>query len=156
MELCYEPFEHRGGLRASLDEPPATLLVLPNGWVKVAAALPQVCADLRHDRRSAQAWEAYRDAWRERYSDRGSAHVRSTTSRAMRAANTLAAAAGRQSETMKEASMSEPKLTIEHREGHAGTQDPSRPTPPDKPAWETPKLEDVSEQVMAQPYIRFT
>jgi len=31
------------------------------------------------------------------------------------------------------------------------------PTPPDeKPAWETPRLEDVSEQVMAQPYIRFT
>jgi hypothetical protein len=26
----------------------------------------------------------------------------------------------------------------------------------DKPDWETPKLEDVSEQVMAQPYIRFT
>jgi len=25
-----------------------------------------------------------------------------------------------------------------------------------KPIWETPKLEDVSEQVMAQPYIRFT
>ena len=25
-----------------------------------------------------------------------------------------------------------------------------------KPKWETPKLEDVSEQVMAQPYIRFT
>jgi len=25
-----------------------------------------------------------------------------------------------------------------------------------KPDWETPKLEDVSEQVMAQPYIRFT
>jgi hypothetical protein len=38
-------------------------------------------------------------------------------------------------------------------------------TPPDAPrqvpntaksAWEKPKLEDVSEQVMAQPYIRFT
>ena len=26
----------------------------------------------------------------------------------------------------------------------------------EKPKWETPKLEDVSEQVMAQPYIRFT
>jgi hypothetical protein len=26
----------------------------------------------------------------------------------------------------------------------------------DRPAWETPRLEDVSEQVMAQPYIRFT
>ncbi|HEY6923175.1 MAG TPA: hypothetical protein VI653_06900 [Steroidobacteraceae bacterium] len=25
-----------------------------------------------------------------------------------------------------------------------------------KPTWETPKMEDVSEQVMAQPYIRFT
>ncbi len=24
------------------------------------------------------------------------------------------------------------------------------------PVWETPTLEDVSEQVMAQPYIRFT
>lgn len=28
--------------------------------------------------------------------------------------------------------------------------------PTEKPAWETPKMEDVSEQVMAQPYIRFT
>ena len=26
----------------------------------------------------------------------------------------------------------------------------------EKPVWEAPKLEDVSEQVMAQPYIRFT
>jgi hypothetical protein len=25
-----------------------------------------------------------------------------------------------------------------------------------KQAWETPRLEEVSEQVMAQPYIRFT
>ena len=28
--------------------------------------------------------------------------------------------------------------------------------PSSKLVWETPKLEDVSEQVMAQPYIRFT
>ena len=27
---------------------------------------------------------------------------------------------------------------------------------PEKTEWETPKMEDVSEQVMAQPYIRFT
>ncbi|WP_200342878.1 hypothetical protein [Rhodovibrio sodomensis] len=26
----------------------------------------------------------------------------------------------------------------------------------DKMTWETPQMEDVSEQVMAQPYIRFT
>ena len=49
LELCYVPFDVEDGLRASLDEPPATLLVLPNGWVKVAAALPQICADLRRD-----------------------------------------------------------------------------------------------------------
>lgn len=28
--------------------------------------------------------------------------------------------------------------------------------PREKLDWETPKMEDVSEQVMAQPYIRFT
>jgi hypothetical protein len=32
----------------------------------------------------------------------------------------------------------------------------SKPAHDKKPVWETPKLEDVSEQVMAQPYIRFT
>ena len=30
------------------------------------------------------------------------------------------------------------------------------PRPGERLAWETPKMEDVSEQVMAQPYIRFT
>ena len=53
----------RRGSRESLATPPATLLVLPNGWVKVAAALPHICADLRRDR-LAEAWEAYRNAWR--------------------------------------------------------------------------------------------
>ena len=38
------------------------------------------------------------------------------------------------------------------------TQDPvtRSPVTTDKPAWETPKMEDVSDEVMAQPYIRFT
>jgi hypothetical protein len=31
-----------------------------------------------------------------------------------------------------------------------------RPAQGDKPAWQTPKMQDVSQQVMAQPYIRFT
>ena len=31
-----------------------------------------------------------------------------------------------------------------------------RPGGAEKAPWETPVLEDVSEQVMAQPYIRFT
>jgi len=34
--------------------------------------------------------------------------------------------------------------------------DPQPNAPAKKLLWETPKLEDVSEQVMAQPYIRFT
>jgi MoaA/NifB/PqqE/SkfB family radical SAM enzyme len=64
MEICFEPFSLADGLRRSAHEPPATLLVLPNGWVKVAAALPEVCADLR--RRSLQeAWHAYQRAWHE-------------------------------------------------------------------------------------------
>jgi len=63
MELCYVPFSMADGLRASLDEPPATMLVLPNGQVKVAAALPQICADLRRHT-LAEAWDLYRAAWR--------------------------------------------------------------------------------------------
>jgi MoaA/NifB/PqqE/SkfB family radical SAM enzyme len=72
LELCYVPFDIEDGLRASLETPPATLLVLPNGWVKVAAALPQICADLRRDT-LLEAWEAYRNAWR---SDKVLASVR--------------------------------------------------------------------------------
>jgi MoaA/NifB/PqqE/SkfB family radical SAM enzyme len=64
MELCYIPFDVAEGLRQSLDDPPATLLVLPDGRVKVAAALPYVCADLRRDS-LADAWNAYREAWRD-------------------------------------------------------------------------------------------
>jgi MoaA/NifB/PqqE/SkfB family radical SAM enzyme len=64
MEICFEPFSLEEGLHESLIAPPATLLILPNGWVKVAAALPYVCADLR--RCSLQeAWGAYQHAWHE-------------------------------------------------------------------------------------------
>jgi MoaA/NifB/PqqE/SkfB family radical SAM enzyme len=62
IEVLYEPFTLEEALRTSLGEPPATLLVLPNGWVKVAAALPHVCADLRQ-RNFGQAWDDYRRAW---------------------------------------------------------------------------------------------
>jgi hypothetical protein len=62
MALCYSPFEMSEGLRGSLEVPPATLLVLPNGWVKVAAALPYICADLRK-MGLAEAWRAYCGAW---------------------------------------------------------------------------------------------
>ena len=51
--------------------------------------------------------------------------------------------------------MSESKSTIEMPKAETEVLlDRANPVP--NPAWETPKLEDVSEQLMAQPYIRFT
>jgi MoaA/NifB/PqqE/SkfB family radical SAM enzyme len=64
LELCYVPWRIEDGLRAAMREPPATLLILPNGWVKVAAALPAICADLRRTT-LASAWRQYREAWRD-------------------------------------------------------------------------------------------
>ena len=51
--------------------------------------------------------------------------------------------------------MSETNLSIE-RDATAKQATTERSKVSEKPAWETPTLEDVSEQVMAQPYIRFT
>jgi hypothetical protein len=51
--------------------------------------------------------------------------------------------------------MSEPTLKMESDE--TTRQDAADPTPEGKkPSWETPEMQDVSEEVMAQPYIRFT
>ena len=51
--------------------------------------------------------------------------------------------------------MSERELSIDAvKAGDAQKSEIKAPV--QKRAWETPKLEDVSEQVMAQPYIRFT
>ena len=51
--------------------------------------------------------------------------------------------------------MSEPKISIDKP---ATPQEPTtrKALPGDKQPWVTPKMEDVSEEVMAQPYIRFT
>jgi hypothetical protein len=51
--------------------------------------------------------------------------------------------------------MSELKVTIEERSTEQ--QDSVKEAQAKaKLDWETPRMEDVSEQVMAQPYIRFT
>jgi MoaA/NifB/PqqE/SkfB family radical SAM enzyme len=62
IELCYLPFTIEEGLAESLSAPPATLLVLPHGKIKVTAPLPYTCADVR-DQTLAQCWDAYRQAW---------------------------------------------------------------------------------------------
>ena len=52
--------------------------------------------------------------------------------------------------------MSETKLSI-HKPATAQEPTTRKPMPGDnRPQWETPRMEDVSEEVMAQPYIRFT
>jgi MoaA/NifB/PqqE/SkfB family radical SAM enzyme len=62
MELAYLPFRMEDGLRQAAAEPPATLLVLPDGRVKASAALPYVVADVRRDG-LVQAWRSYCQAW---------------------------------------------------------------------------------------------
>ena len=48
-----------------MARPPATLLVLPDGKVKVTAALPYLCADLRRQGLK-EAWRTYQEAWKNR------------------------------------------------------------------------------------------
>jgi MoaA/NifB/PqqE/SkfB family radical SAM enzyme len=62
MEICHDPFTVEAGLERSSATPPATLLVLPNGCVKVVAAVGYICGDLRH-MTLAEAWASYRAAW---------------------------------------------------------------------------------------------
>ena len=63
MEIWHDPFTIEEGLQQSLRSPPATLLVLPNGLVKVVASCGQVCGDLRESSLP-EVWETYRSAWR--------------------------------------------------------------------------------------------
>jgi MoaA/NifB/PqqE/SkfB family radical SAM enzyme len=62
LQICHDPFTLEAGLQQSLTSPPATLLVLPNGGVKVAAAVRYLCGDIRR-MTLGQAWENYRAAW---------------------------------------------------------------------------------------------
>ena len=65
MELCFRPWSLARELEASASRPSSTLLVLPDGKVKVSAALPYLCADLRKQT-LAEAWRAYQEAWKNR------------------------------------------------------------------------------------------
>ena len=62
IELCFRPFSLGEELAQRSEQPSATLLVLPDGRVKVSAALPYVCADLKTMDLS-QAWRRYQAAW---------------------------------------------------------------------------------------------
>jgi MoaA/NifB/PqqE/SkfB family radical SAM enzyme len=152
MELCYVPFSMEEGLRGSLAEPPATLLVLPDGRVKVARrflTFARICGGSRWRRRGKrtvvpgatnQCWRPYVARLRIQ---------RVTRKRTSGSCYRLLAS------DRTEGNMSEMKIAVDAQKpsNNAAT---TKPATGDKPVWQTPKLEDVSEQVMAQPYIRFT
>jgi len=51
--------------------------------------------------------------------------------------------------------MSDLKVSAQDKKVEPGAKT-ERAKTNERPDWEAPKMEDVSEQVMAQPYIRFT
>ena len=61
--LSIYPCDIQGEMERRRYSPQAMLLIVPNGKVKLLNALPFAAADLRHVS-LAQAWEAYRNAWR--------------------------------------------------------------------------------------------
>ena len=63
IALSIYPWDIVTEMETRLASPQAMLLVVPNGKVKLLNALPFAPADLRRDS-LAQAWDAYRDAWR--------------------------------------------------------------------------------------------
>ena len=62
LELCFRPFSLDEEMKGRKLEPAGTLLILPDGRVKVTAPLPYICSDLtRHS--FLEAWDSYRRAW---------------------------------------------------------------------------------------------
>lgn len=62
MEIAFRPFSIEEELRPGRKEIPATLLILPDGRVRVSAFLPYTCADLRKET-LIQAWKECQRAY---------------------------------------------------------------------------------------------
>ncbi|MGC9269199.1 radical SAM protein [Acidiphilium sp.] len=62
MEICYLPFTVAEGLDQNRNSPPATMLIMPNGLVKIVGASGYICSDLRRSS-LLHAWDEYRAAW---------------------------------------------------------------------------------------------
>ena len=65
MKVYYYPYDVIDELKYRLHHPAASLLVIPNGKVKLIGPLPFLCGDLR--RQSLQEiWQRYKRAWKEK------------------------------------------------------------------------------------------
>lgn len=63
MKVYYYPYDVIEELKYRLEFPAASLLVIPNGKVKLIGPLPFICGDLRKHSLS-QVWERYKQAWK--------------------------------------------------------------------------------------------
>lgn len=62
MKVYYYPYDVIEELKYRLGYPSASLLVIPNGKVKLIGPLPFICGDLRKHS-LIQVWENYKQAW---------------------------------------------------------------------------------------------
>jgi MoaA/NifB/PqqE/SkfB family radical SAM enzyme len=65
LNIYYYPYDIIEELSYRLEYPSASLLVLPNGKVKLAGPLPFVCGDLRKQSLK-EVWGKYKKAWKKR------------------------------------------------------------------------------------------
>jgi MoaA/NifB/PqqE/SkfB family radical SAM enzyme len=63
MKVYYYPYDVVEELRYRLECPSASLLVVPNGKVKLIGPLPFICGDLKKESLS-RIWGKYKKAWR--------------------------------------------------------------------------------------------
>jgi MoaA/NifB/PqqE/SkfB family radical SAM enzyme len=63
MKIYHYPFDVIEELKYRLEKPSASLLVVPNGKVKLIGPLPFICGDLKKQSLS-QVWEKYKQAWK--------------------------------------------------------------------------------------------
>jgi len=63
MKVFYYPYEVTEELKHRLECPTASLLILPNGKVKIIGPLPFICGDLRKQSLS-DIWQEYKKAWK--------------------------------------------------------------------------------------------
>jgi len=63
MKVYYYPYDVIEELKYRLECPSASLLVVPNGKVKLIGPLPFICGDLKKQKLS-EIWKNYKKAWR--------------------------------------------------------------------------------------------
>lgn len=65
MKVYYYPYDVLEELKYRLECPSASILVIPNGKVKLIGPLPFICGDLKKQS-LAEVWHDYQKAWRKR------------------------------------------------------------------------------------------